>query len=186
MFLKLVSRALWPLALATVSACGGTAHEQPDRLSLALSPASFGQTLSLQQQVHVETAGRAVDFDAALDIAPDSLTLVGMAFGQRMLTLRYNGVKLVETRNPMLPRDVRGIDILTDVQMALWPVGAVRAALPAGWVVVDSDTLRTFSQDAREVVAITYDAVPHWKSLVTLRNLRYDYRLVIRSATSDP
>jgi uncharacterized protein YbdZ (MbtH family) len=177
---------LLALALATVGACRSTPPDQADRLRLALSPASFGRTLSLQQQVHVEYAGRTVDLDAVLDIAPDSLTLVGMAFGQRMLTLRYNGVKLVERRHPMLPRDVRGADILTDVQMALWPADAVRAALPAGWTLVDSDTQRTFSKDAQEMVTVSYDATPHWQSLVTMRNLRYDYRLVIRSVTEAP
>jgi hypothetical protein len=174
------------LALALAGACRRAPPEQPDRLRLALSPASFGRTLALQQQVHVEYAGRTVDLDAVLDITPDSLTLVGMAFGQRMLTLRYNGATLVETRHPMLPRDVRGTDILTDVQMALWPAEAVRAALPPGWTLVDSDAERTLSKDAHEMVTISYDATPHWQSLVTMRNLRYDYRLVIRSVTEAP
>jgi hypothetical protein len=186
LFLRRGLSRMVPLAFAMVAACRGAPPDQPDRLRLALSPASFGRTLSLQQQVHVEYAGHIVDFDAVLDIAPDSLTLVGMALGQRMLTLRYDGMKLDEKRNPMLPRDVRGADILTDVQMALWPADAVRAALPAGWTLTDSDTQRTFSKDAQETVTISYDAVPHWTSLVTMRDLRYDYRLVIRSAVEDP
>ncbi|MGH7653220.1 MAG: DUF3261 domain-containing protein [Gemmatimonadaceae bacterium] len=169
-----------------VSACHGAPPARAGRLELTLSPASFGRTLSLQQQVHVEYATRTVDLDAILEITPDSLTLVGMAFGQRMLTLRYDGVTLREQRHPMLPRDVRGADILTDLQMALWPAGAVRAALPPGWTLTDSDTLRTLSKDSREMVTISSDAVPRWKSVVTLRNLEYDYRLVIRSATEDP
>jgi hypothetical protein len=109
-----------------------------------------------------------------------------MAFGQRMLTLRYDGVKLHEQRNPMLPRDVRGADILTDLQMALWPAEAVRAALPPDWTLSDSDTLRTLSKNSREMVTISYDAVPRWKSVVTLRNIEYNYRLVIRSVAEDP
>jgi len=186
LFLRAGRRALWPLAIAMVSACVHASPEQPDRLRLALSPVSFGRALNLQQQVHVEYADRTVDLDAVLEITPDSLTLVGMAFGQRMLTLRYDGVKLREQRHPMLPGDVRGADILTDLQMALWPGEAVRAALPAGWTLSDSDTLRTLSKNSREMVTISYDAVPRWKSVVTLRNLEYSYRLVIRSATEDP
>jgi hypothetical protein len=186
LFLRPAQSRLLPLAFAMVAACRTAPPDQPDRLRIALSPASFGRTLSLQQQVHAEYAGHSVDFDAVLDIAPDSLTLVGMKLGQRMLTLRYDGVKLDEKRNPLLPRDVRGADILTDVQLALWPADAVRAALPAGWTLTDSDTQRTFSKDALEMVTISYDAVPHWTSLVTMRNLRYDYRLVIRSAAEAP
>jgi hypothetical protein len=176
----------WPLAIAAIVACQSAPRNQQDRLTLALSPASFGRALSLQQQVHVEYADRTVDLDAVLDIAPDSLTLVGMAFGQRMLTLRYNGVELHEKRHPMLPRDVRGADILTDMQMALWPGDAVRAALPAGWTLTDSDTLRTLFKDSQPEVTIKYDAVPRWAARVTMRNLQYDYRLVIRSVAEAP
>jgi hypothetical protein len=176
----------WPLAIAVIAACQSAPRSPHDRLTLALSPASFGRALSLQQQVHVEYVDRTVDFDAALDIAPDSLTLVGMALGQRMLTLRYNGVELRETRNPMLPHDVRGADILTDMQMALWPGDAVRAALPPGWTLTDSDTLRTLFKDEQPQVTIAYDATPRWAARVTMRNLRYDYRLVIRSVAAEP
>jgi hypothetical protein len=186
LFLRAGRRSLWPLAIAMACACRNAPSGQADRLRLALSPASFGRALSLQQQVHAEYADRTVDLDAVLEITPDSLTLVGMAFGQRMLTLRYNGVKLHEQRNPMLPRDVRGADILTDLQMALWPGDALRAALPPGWTLSESDSLRTLSKNSREMVTISYDAVPRWKSVVTLRNLAYNYRLVIRSATEDP
>jgi hypothetical protein len=178
--------APWPLAIAVIAACQSVPPRPRDRLTLELSPASFGRALSLQQQVHVEYADRTVDLDAVLDIAPDSLTLVGMAFGQRMLTLRYDGVALRETRHPMLPRDVRGADILTDIQMALWPGDAVRAALPAGWTLTDSDTLRTLFRDAQPQVTIRYDGVPRWAGRVTMRNLRYDYSLVIRSAAEAP
>jgi hypothetical protein len=176
----------WPLAIAMIAACQNAPRNPRDRLTLALTPASFGQALSLQQQVHVEYADRTVDLDAVLDITPDSLTLVGMALGQRMLTLRYDGVALRETRHPMLPRDVRGADILTDIQMALWPADAVRAALPAGWTLADSDTLRTLFKDAKPQVTIQYDAIPRWTARVTMRNLRYDYRLVIRSVAEAP
>ncbi len=175
-----------PLALTLCVACHGPPPGRPDRPKLALSPASFGRTLSLQQQVHAEYAGRTVDFDAVLDVSPDSLTLVAMAVGQRMLTLRYDGQRLTEVRHPRLPRDVRGADILTDVQMALWPVDAVRAALPVGWTVTDSDTARTYSRDGRAVVAVSYSGSPHWRSTMTMRDLQYDYRLVIRSVTEEP
>ena len=186
--MRLTSRrpSSWLLAIAVLAACGNAPRPQADRLTLALSPASFGRALSLQQQVHVEYVDRTVDFDAVLDITPDSLTLVGMALGQRMLTLRYDGVALHETRHPLLPHDVRGADILTDMQMALWPGDAVRAALPSGWTLSDSDTLRTVFKDAEPQVTIVYDGVPRWAARVTMRNLRYDYRLVIRSVTAEP
>ena len=108
----------------TLDGCSGRAAPPPDHLQLALAPASFAQRITLQQHVHVERDGREVDFEAVLDIGPDSLTLIGMAFGQRILTLRYDGTRLVESRSPMLPREVLGADVLSDLQLALWPVAS--------------------------------------------------------------
>ena len=182
-------RVLALALLALSGACTGAPpppQPDPDRLNLALAPASFGQAVSLQQQVHVEARGRSVDFDAVLDIAPDAVTLVGLTLGQRMLTLRYDGATLTEQRNPALPADVRGADILSDVQLALWPVSAVRAALPAGWALSDEGQRRTLSHDAHDVAVIAYDGVPRWQGRFTLDHVQPPYRLVIRSAVSEP
>ena len=178
-----------PLATAPFVSC-----RQPARppapvegwLHLTLAPAAFGLSVSLQQQVHVEAVGRTVDLDAALDIAPDAVTLVGLSLGQRMLTLRYDGITFTEQRHPMLPAEVRGADILTDVQLSLWPTAAVQSALPAGWVVRDDGTSRTLAQDGRDIVVITYEGASHWQGRLTMQNLRYNYRLVIRSVLTPP
>ena len=143
-------------------------------------------SVNVQQQVHVEAVGRTVDLDAVLDIAPEAVTLVGLSLGQRMLTLRYDGVTFTEQRHPMLPAEVRGADILTDVQLSLWPTAAVQSALPAGWVVRDDGTRRTLARDGRDIVVITYEGAPHWQGRLTLQNLRYNYRLVIRSVLTPP
>src|SRR6185436_16811462 len=106
-----------------------------------------------------------VDLDAVLDIGRDTVTLVGLALGQRVLTIRYDGVNLTEQRHPLLPSDVRG-------------------ALPAGWTVHDDGPRRTLAQDGRDVAVITYDGSPRWQGRLTLDNLRFGYRLVIRSVAS--
>lgn len=182
-------RVLAPPLWALLGACAGTVPPSPldpNRLRLALSPASFGQALNLQQQVHVEAQGRTVEFDAVLDIAPDAVTLVGLTLGQRMLTLRYDGATLSEQRHAALPAEVRGADILSDVQLALWPAAAVRAALPAGWTLTDEGQRRTLSHDAQDVAVIAYDGVPRWQGRITLENRQYAYRLVIRSVAAEP
>ena len=153
---------------------------------MAIAPSAFGESLSLQQRVHVEAVGRELDLDVVLEIAPDEVTLVGIALGQRVLTLRYDGVKLTESRHALLPRDVRGRDILSDMQLALWPTSAVRAALPRGWTITDTDGGRVVSQGADEVLRITYEATPRWKGVMTVRNLRYNYRLQITSVVAEP
>lgn len=175
-------RIWWEVSLLVTASCGGRSGKPADAFQIALSPASFPTRLSLQQQVHVERDGRDADFDAVLDISPEAVTLVGLGFGQRLFTLRYDGTRLEESRSPFLPRDVRGRDVLSDIQLALWPADAVRAALPARWTLRDDPGVRVLSKGDEAITSITYDSLPRWKGLVTLHNKQFGYRLVIRPA----
>ena len=173
------------LTLTLIAACRGAGPLIPARWRLALTPASFANTLSLQQHVQVEQAGRNVDFEAVLDITPDTVTLVGLAFNQRVFTLKYDGVKLQESRSKMLPREVQAGDVLSDMQLALWPTEVVRSALPVGWSLRDSSGTRVLSESDTVRTSISYSADPRWTGTITLENKQYDYRLVIRSAVSN-
>jgi hypothetical protein len=156
------------------------------RLRLSLPPNSFGRSLGLQQQLQITAAGHAVNLDAVLDITPDSLTLVAMQLGQRVLTLTQAHGALCERRHEQLPAEVQGADILTDLQLALWPADVIRAALPSGWVLADDGTRRTLTHGRRDVEIIGYSGAPRWEGRITLRNLEYDYSLVINSVVSSP
>jgi hypothetical protein len=158
----------------------------PQRLQLTLSPASFGRTLSLQQQVHIAAAGHTVDLDAALDITARKVTLVGLMLGQRVLTLTYSDGTICEWRHPKLPAEVHGADILTDLEVSLWPAETVRAALPLGWTLTESANQRVLAQDSHPVELIAYDGPIRWIGQLTLHNVRYDYQLVIHSALAAP
>ncbi|MDB5989216.1 MAG: hypothetical protein JWQ10_619 [Herbaspirillum sp.] len=189
------------LALAGCSTAPSAAKQDaslPARLGLKLSPASLGQTLSLQQHLKVERAGRTDELDTALEIDADQLTLVGLAFGQRVMTLQYDGHELKTWRHVMLPPQVRGEDVLEDMQLTLWPAAAIRAALPSGWDLQDSAPgtpnapntpsahwQRTLSFEAQPIMVIDYAGPQRWGGQVVLNNLRYHYRLTITSADVD-
>ena len=130
----------------------------------------------------MEQAGRTIDFDAVLDITAEAVTLVGMAFSQRVFTLQYDGKTLQETRSPMLPKEVQAGDVLSDLQLALWPADVVRAALPVGWVLADNESDRVLSQSDTVRTSISYSNTPRWSGTISLSNRQYDYRLTIRSA----
>lgn len=157
----------------------------PERLGLKLSPASLGASISLQQYLTVERNGRTDQLDAALEIDPKELNMVGLALGQRVLTLHYDGKTLESWRHRMLPSQVRADDVLEDTQLTLWPVEAIRKALPEGWKIEQQGLRRTLLRDGVPVTVIVYSNASPWSGKVELTNIRYHYRLTIESVGGD-
>lgn len=179
MLMRRLEAALLALALA---GCAAPRAPAPARLGLKLAPAALGTAISVQQHLTVERAGKTDELDAALEVDAAHVSLVGLAFGQRVLTLNYDGVALNAWRHVMLPAQVKADDVLEDVQLTLWPVDAIAAALPPGWTVRDAGLERTLSLGGEEVARIHYSAMPRWSGTVVLDNLRYQYRLTIQNA----
>jgi hypothetical protein len=164
-----------------LAACTAT-DLPPARLGLRLAPAALGESISVQQHLKVERGGRTDELDAALEADASQLDLVGLAFGQRVLSLRYDGRDIVAWRHPMLPAQVRAEDVLEDLQLTLWPVAALAGALPPGWRVEEDGLRRTVYLNDAVVATVTYSGMPRWSGTVVLDNLRYKYRLTIESA----
>jgi hypothetical protein len=152
------------------------------RLGLNLAPSALGESISLQQHLTVERGGRIDELDAALEIDDQHVGMVGLAFGQRVLTLNYDGRKLTSWRHVMLPAQVRAEDVLEDMQLTLWPADAIARSLPAGWRIEEAGQRRTLYLNGELVATVTYSGQPRWSGTIVLDNLRYKYRLTIQSA----
>ena len=159
---------------------------QPARLGLRLSPATLGASLTLQQHLSIERQGRNDDIDAALEVDEQRLDLVGLAFGQRVFALHYDGRSLQSWRHPLVPEQLRGEDVLEDLQLTLWPIDVIENALPAGWSIVDNGRRRILRLLDEPVMVIEYSGEPRWSGKIELNNLRYQYRLTIQSVSSSP
>jgi len=168
-------------AAMLLSACATTAPPPAARLGLKLAPSALGESISVQQHLRVERNGRSDELDVALEVEPQKLEMVGLALGQRVLSLSYDGTDLKSWRHVMLPSQVKAEDVLEDMQLTLWPVAAVRAALPAGWEVEEQGLRRTLSLNGETVMVINYSGMPRWSGKLVLDNLRYQYRLTIES-----
>ncbi|MCW5299973.1 DUF3261 domain-containing protein [Herbaspirillum lusitanum] len=171
---------------STTPATPASAPAPSTRLHLQLSPASLGASLSLQQHLTVERAGRTDEIDTVLEIEPDHLDLVGLAFGQRVMSLHYDGKELKTWRHFMLPKEVQGEDVLQDVQLTLWPAAALRAALPPGWELEENDMQRTLLLHREVIAQIDYPDRKAWGGKVILTNFRYLYKLTIQSVVTAP
>ena len=187
MFIRLIRRlALLGVFVLQAGGCAETEGQPQARLGLMLAPGSLGESISVQQQLRVERDGRIDHLDIALEVDPDRMQMVGLAFGQRVLRLNYDGQNLQTWRHLMLPSQVRSEDILEDVQLTLWPAEAIRQALPDGWRIEEEGLRRTLLLDDRTVMLIEYSHPTRWTGKVELLNLRYHYRLIIRSAPAKP
>lgn len=176
-------------AILVLGGCVALTSEPPPaltRLGLRLPPNALGQPVSVQQHLRVERHGRIDDLEAALEIDAQKLTLVGLAFGQRVLSLHYDGQELQSWRHPMLPAQVRAEDVLEDLQLTLWPAQAIRAALPPGWTIEEHGLRRTLFAGDSPVTVIDYSDETRWHGKVELSNLRYGYRLTIQSVSTVP
>jgi Protein of unknown function (DUF3261) len=161
-------------------------NSQPARLGLKLPPATLGLSLSLQQHLSVERAGRIDELDVALEVDPRRVDLVGLALGGRVLTLHYDGETLQSWRHSMFPPQLSDEDVLEDLQLTLWPVAAIGSALPAGWRIEETDLRRTVLMDDKPVMVIDYSGEPRWTGKIKLSNLRYHYQLTIQSVVTEP
>ena len=175
------------LLCALLCACSATPPPEPAgaRLRLKLAPAALGTSISLQQHLKVERDGRTDDLDAALEVDPAHVQLVGLALGQRVLSLHYDGKDITSWRHLLLPRQVQAEDVLQDLQLTLWPLDAIRSALPPGWRIEEQGLQRQLFQDQALVLQIDYADAIRWQGNVNLNNLRYHYRLTIQSVASD-
>ena len=178
---KAMPRRLAVAACALLLAACASVPPQA-RLGLKLAPAALGTSLSVQQHLKVERNGRTDDLDVALQVEPEAVDVVGLAFGQRVLTLHYDGKELKSWRHMMLPAQVRAEDVLEDIQLTLWPAEAVAAALPAGWRVSEEGGRRTLFLDGEPGMHISYSDAQRWSGTVVLENLRYRYKLTIQFA----
>jgi len=180
----------WGRVLLAAIAAGlfgcADAPSQPARLGLRLAPATLGTSLSLQQHLMVERQGRVDELDAALEVDAERLDMVGLALGQRVLALHYDGYSLQSWRHPLVPEQLRGEDVLEDLQLTLWPIEVIEKALPAGWSIAENDRRRTLRLLDQPVMVIDYSGEPRWSGKIELTNLRYQYRLTIQSVSSAP
>ena len=176
-------------ALASLLVLGAMGCEnslpRSGRIGLKLPPSAFGASVNVQQHLTVDHDGRVDELDAALEIDPERVDMVGLVLGQRVLALHYDGKRLEIWRHPMMPQALRGEDVLEDLQLTLWPAEEIRAVLPAGWRIEESDRRRTILKKEVPVTVIQYSSQPRWSGTVELQNLRFRYRLTIRTASAD-
>jgi hypothetical protein len=153
--------------------------------ALQLAPAEFGAELSLAQRLTVTDAPAEPDgalverqLDTLLQVDAQQLQLAGLALGQRVLTLRWDGRDLAVQRHPMLPAAVDPARVLRDIALVFAPLPALRAALPDGWTLDEANGQRTLRQAGAPRLTVRY---LDGRARVEIDNHAERYRLRIES-----
>lgn len=174
------------LALFFFFGCVTTPRPAPPvEFTLRLSPASLGRELSLVQRITV-LRGEARSFDAQLEVDASAVRIAAVAMGQTIASLTWDGVKLEQQVSTHVPPAVTAERILSDVQLAWWPVEAIRAGLPAGFALEERGTERVLTQNGAPWATVRYEGVaPAWRH-ARLEHVHAGYALDIESVEAPP
>ncbi len=175
-----MQRLIAAAALAgALAACASVPAPAPASAApqLRLAPALLGHPLDLQQHLTLRRAGREQALDVLLEADARHVQVGVLAMGTLAARLDWDGTTLHEDKAAWWPDTVAGARILSDLQMTLWPVAAVQAALPAGWTLREDGNVRTLAQDGDVVTVITRTSP--W--VVQLDQRREHFTLTIES-----
>lgn len=158
----LVSAAVCMLVGCASAPVGSRKVERTAPLQLALAPVSLGCSLAVQQQLTVlPPSGSAQTLDALLEVDGQSVRLALFHLDQRMGALSWDGQQLQTQLSRWWPAQLSPAQVLSDMQLALWPAPAIAQALPAGWQVQDGAQVRRLTHQGQlrvEVQAVGRDA----------------------------
>ena len=173
-----MQRLIAALSLAAVLAgCATAPSPSREMPQLQLAPSALGRSLNLQQHLTLQAPGREQQLDVLLEADARHVQMGVVAMGQVAARLDWDGATLTEERAPWWPQAVSGSRILSDLQLTLWPVAAIQAALPAGWQLAESGNVRTLTQDGEVVTVITRSS----PQVVELDQRREHFKLRIES-----
>ena len=149
---------------------------------IILSPASLGETISVQQRILLEQGEHMDTIDIVLEVDSKHLEMIGLVIGKRVLSLHYDGNKLTSWRHFLLPDKVQAEDVLENLQLALWPSDVIKKALPPDWEIKEDNNLRALYLGDEKIIEIIYNVHPRWVGTIKFTNSRYNYTLNIQSA----
>ncbi len=148
-----------------------------------LAPAALGHVLAAQQQLRFTRKDGGDTLDALLEVDAHEVRLALLKAGQLALRLRWDGARLEQWRAPWLPASMDGERILSDLQLSLWPMPALDAAMPAGWRVMQIEGVRRLLDGDEIVTEIRYPTPDR----VVITQRREGFSLTVTStAISEP
>jgi hypothetical protein len=179
--------ALAPLLAILLCACSalGVRHAPPSPPLLA--PSSLGRSIDALQIVRGAHGDQEMAFQCVVEVDAQQLTVIGLsAQGQRLFSLRYDGEKLEAESTALAPTGLDPRRVLADLQLALWPIAALRQSFAGTpWKLGEpAPATRRLLRGGRLVAEVHYGGADPWQGPLWLSNFESGYSLSIESRPS--
>ncbi|MDB5975564.1 MAG: hypothetical protein JWR07_2324 [Nevskia sp.] len=181
-------RGLFALAAVALSAC---ATQQPAAPAAAaveqpplLPPATLGRTRDTQQILRVAFGEHEAVLRCVVHASPERIEVLALtALGQRAMSVAWDGKDWKVETAPMVPSALKPEWMLTDLQLALWPLPVLQAAYhAAGWEVTEpGGGVRRLRHNGQLIAEVDYADADPWHGRYWISNFRFDYALAIEA-----
>lgn len=146
-------------ALQLLTGCASTVSMQGAARTplLALAPADLGCSVAVQQRLTVEQPGKpAQQLEALLEVDAQAVRLAFFLMGQGMGTMVWDGTQWDKQLSRHWPAQLAPEQVLSDLQLAFWPVPALQPAVRPPWQLETSTNGRRLLRDGREHVRVQF------------------------------
>ena len=147
-----------------------------------LTPASLGGAHTASQVLHVVNGDRSFILQCALQADGNAVTLIAIGpLGQRAFSPHYDGSKLDAQASPYAPQGLPPERVLSDVQLAMWPLQAWQEKLQGSdWKIAEPAAgVRELYFHGDLVSRVSYSAADPWQAHISLHNLALNYSIDI-------
>jgi hypothetical protein len=171
--------------LAALLAGCATHVQHAAKIPLA-APAAVGAR-SASQVIHAVYGARSMTLSTAIQLDAAGLKVVGVtATGQRLFTVSWNGAVVSAQKSAFVPDHVDPERVLADVQLALWPLPAVRESFgKAGFEVTEPLAgVRRLRRGDTLIAEVHYTSADPWNGRLWFVNFQYDYSLTIDTSAA--
>lgn len=177
---------LVPFVCMTIAACCSSPPRlEPAKDSLKLlPPESLGASRSARQRLHGSFAEREETLQCVVAVDPGHISLVALsATGTRIFSLGYDGRKLDAAISPLAALQLKPERILSDMQLALWPLASLQQALVgSAWKINEPVAgTRRLRHGGRLIAEVHYSGTDPWRGRFWLSNFEFGYSLMVES-----
>jgi hypothetical protein len=146
------------LGMLLLAACASPrGHDVTQSPLLALAPSALGCEVAVQQRLTVELPGKPEQqLEALLEVDAQAVRLAFFLMGQGMGTMVWDGREWDKQLSRHWPAQLAPEQVLSDLQLAFWPLLAVQQSLQAPWSVEALATGRRLLRDGQERVRVQF------------------------------